>query len=63
MEPGSSLLCSQEPSTGPYPEPDDYNTYHLIVFLKDNISLPPTSGLPSGPFPSGYPTKILSNHK
>jgi hypothetical protein len=22
MEPEGSLLCSQEPSTGPYPEPD-----------------------------------------
>jgi hypothetical protein len=25
MEPEGSLLCSQEPSTGPYPEPDESN--------------------------------------
>jgi hypothetical protein len=25
MEPEGSLLCSQEPSTGPYPKPDQSN--------------------------------------
>jgi hypothetical protein len=30
MEPEVSLPCSQEPSTGPYPEPDLSNPYHPI---------------------------------
>jgi hypothetical protein len=32
MEHEGSLLCSQEPSTGP-PEPDQCNPYHLILSL------------------------------
>jgi hypothetical protein len=28
MEPEGSLPCSQEPSSGPYPEPDLSNPYH-----------------------------------
>jgi hypothetical protein len=31
MEPGGSLACSQHPSTGPYPEPDQSNPYHPIL--------------------------------
>jgi hypothetical protein len=30
MEPEGSLPCSQEPSTGPYSEPDQSNPYHPI---------------------------------
>jgi hypothetical protein len=30
MEPGGSVPCSQEPSTGPYPEPDKSNPIHTI---------------------------------
>jgi hypothetical protein len=33
MEPEGSLLCSQGPSTGPYPEPDQFSSYHPILFL------------------------------
>jgi hypothetical protein len=33
MEPEYSLPRSQEPSTGPYPEPDRSNPYHLILSL------------------------------
>jgi hypothetical protein len=33
MELEGSLSCSQEPSTGPYPEPDESSPYHLILFL------------------------------
>jgi hypothetical protein len=57
MEPGGSLPCSQEPSTGPYPEPDQSNPYHLrsILILSPHLRL----GLPNGLFPSGVPTNIL----
>jgi hypothetical protein len=30
MAPKASSPCSQQPSTGPYPEPDEYNPYHPI---------------------------------
>jgi hypothetical protein len=33
MEPEGSLPCSQEPSTGPYSEPDQFNPYHHILSL------------------------------
>jgi hypothetical protein len=33
MEPEGSLPRSQEPSTGPYPEPDQSNPYHPILSL------------------------------
>jgi hypothetical protein len=33
MEPEGSLPCSQEPSPGPYPEPDQSNQYHLTLYL------------------------------
>jgi hypothetical protein len=33
MEPEGSLPSSQEPSTGPYPEPDQSNTHHPTLSL------------------------------
>jgi hypothetical protein len=35
MESESSLPCSQEPSIGPYPEPDQSNPYYPILSLYD----------------------------
>jgi hypothetical protein len=33
MEPESLLLCSQEPSSGPYPESDESSPYNPILPL------------------------------
>jgi hypothetical protein len=33
MEPEDSLSCSQEPSTGPYREPEQSSPYHPILSL------------------------------
>jgi hypothetical protein len=45
MEPEGSLPCSREPSTGPYPEPDQSNPYHRILF-KIHLNIhPPTNVL------------------
>jgi hypothetical protein len=33
MEPEGSLQCSQEPSTGPYHEPDESSPYYSILSL------------------------------
>jgi hypothetical protein len=31
MEPEGSLPCSQQPTTGPYPAPDQSSPHHLIL--------------------------------
>jgi hypothetical protein len=59
MEPEVSLSCSQEPSTGPYPEPDQYSSYHSIISKIYFNIIHLRLGLPSGLFPSGFPTNIL----
>jgi hypothetical protein len=35
MKPQGSVPCSQETSTGPFPEPDQSSVHHLIPSLKD----------------------------
>jgi hypothetical protein len=55
MEPESSLPCSQEPSTGSYPEPHQSIPSHSIslrsiLILSTQIHL----GLPSGLFPLAF---------
>jgi hypothetical protein len=35
MEPNASLPCSQKPSTGSYPKPDESSQYQPILFLQD----------------------------
>jgi hypothetical protein len=32
MKPEGSLLCSRQLATGPYPEPDESNSYIPILF-------------------------------
>ena len=61
MEPEDSLPQSQVPTTCPYPEPVRSSPHSLIPLLKThlNIILPSASCLPSGLFPSGFPTKTL----
>jgi hypothetical protein len=57
-EPAGSSTYSQELATGPYPEPTDSTPYpqldslRFILIPSSNLSL----ALPSGPFPSYFPT-------
>jgi len=62
MEPEGSLPHSQQPATSPYPEPARSSPYpphptswRSNIILSSHLHL----GLPSGLFPSGFPTKTL----
>jgi hypothetical protein len=60
MELEGLLSYSQEPFTGPYPEPDPSSPFHPISLRSSSIL--PTHihlGVPSGLFPSGFATSIL----
>jgi hypothetical protein len=39
MEPKGSLLCSQEPATCPYPEPNESNPHPQTLFHKFLINI------------------------
>jgi len=58
MEPEGSLPCSQHPTTGPYPEPDEPNP-QIHTLKSIHISSHLRLVLPSRLFPSGFPTEIL----
>jgi hypothetical protein len=61
-EPEGLSPCSQQPATGPYPEPNE-SILHASQSVSLRSILIPSSylrlGLPSGIFPSEFPTKTL----
>jgi hypothetical protein len=59
MEPKGSLPCSQELSTGHYPEPDESSPYHPVVSIRSILIL--SCHLLLGPHGSLFwlPTKVL----
>jgi hypothetical protein len=59
MEPEGSLPYSQDPSTGPHPEPDQSSPYHPILRSILILSIHLRLGLPSGLFPSFTPISYM----
>jgi hypothetical protein len=61
VEPESSLPCSQDPGTGPYPEPhasSPHFPYSISLILTYHLCL----CLPNGLFPWGFANNILYLH-
>jgi len=54
-EPEGSLLSSQGPAIGPYPEKDESSPHLSTLILSSYLC----EGLQSGLFPSGFPSEIL----
>jgi hypothetical protein len=61
MGPESSLPCSKEPATGPYPEPDEIllDLHPISLRFTLILSCRVRLGLPSGLFHSDFSTQIL----
>jgi hypothetical protein len=61
MQHEGSLLYSQEPSTGPYRQPDQSSPYHPTISIRAILILPNHLHLrlPSGLFPSGFPANSI----
>jgi hypothetical protein len=57
MKTGSSLLCSQDPNTGSYPEPHEFNSQPHINYLR--LTLHRLQYLISCIYPLGFSFKIL----
>jgi hypothetical protein len=63
MEPESSLSCSENLATGPYPEKNESSLYHPILYLQDSFLILSSNlrlSLPSGLFPFTF--RYVSNH-
>jgi len=58
MEPEGSLLCSQQPTTGPYTESDASNP-HILTLSIPVLFFCLHLGFPSGHFSSGFPLNSL----
>jgi hypothetical protein len=62
MELEGSLPCSQEPATGPYPDPDETSP-HLVTLISVRSILVLSSHLrisiPNGLFPTVFPKRML----
>jgi hypothetical protein len=64
QEPEDSSPHSQQPATGPWPEPVESNPHPQPISLRPILiaSSHQRLGLPSGLFPSGFATKTLFVH-
>jgi hypothetical protein len=64
QKPDGSSPHSQQPATGPYPEPTGSTLHSLQPISLRSIPIPYSHlrlGLPSGLFPSCFPTKTFYN--